>query len=45
MAGRTARFWCRAVGIDLATPLVETIGSESRSRFTGRIPKVMIEVQ
>ena len=33
------------VGIDLATPVVEAIGSEARSRFTGRIPKVTIEVQ
>lgn len=32
------------VGIDLATPVVETIGSESKSRFTGRIPKVTVEV-
>jgi len=33
------------VGIDLATPVVETIGSEAASRFTGRIPKVTIEVK
>ena len=33
------------VGIDLATPVVETIGSESESRFTGKIPKVTIEVK
>jgi arylsulfatase len=33
------------VGIDLATPVVETIGSESRSRFTGKIRKVSIEVK
>jgi arylsulfatase len=32
------------VGIDLGTPVVEAIGSEARSRFTGRIPKVVIEV-
>jgi len=32
------------VGIDLATPVVETIGSDSASRFTGRIPKVTIAV-
>jgi arylsulfatase len=32
------------VGIDLATPVVETIGSEERSRFTGHIPKVTVEV-
>ena len=33
------------VGIDLATPVVETIGAEARSRFTGRIPKVKIEIR
>jgi arylsulfatase len=33
------------VGIDLATPVVEAIGSEAKSRFTGRIPKVTIEVK
>lgn len=33
------------VGIDIATPVVETIGSERRSRFTGRIPSVTVEVQ
>ena len=33
------------VGIDLATPVVEVIGSEARSRFTGEIPKVTIEVK
>jgi arylsulfatase len=32
------------VGIDLATPVVEAIGAEAKSRFTGRIPKVTIEV-
>jgi len=32
------------VGIDLATPVVEQIGSEARSRFTGHIPKVTIEI-
>jgi arylsulfatase len=32
------------VGIDLATPVVEKIGSDSASRFTGRIPKVTIAV-
>jgi len=30
--------------IDLATPVVETIGSEAKSRFTGRSPRVTIEV-
>ena len=33
------------VGIDLATPVVETIGSEARSKFTGSIPKVVVEVK
>jgi len=33
------------VGIDLATPVVEAIGSEKKSRFTGKIPKVTIEVK
>jgi arylsulfatase A-like enzyme len=33
------------VGIDLATPVVETIGSEEKSRFTGRIPKVTVSVK
>jgi len=33
------------VGIDLATPVVEAIGSERRSRFNGRIPKVTVEIR
>jgi len=33
------------VGIDLATPVVEAIGSEHKSKFTGRIPKITVEVQ
>jgi len=33
------------VGIDLGTPVVETIGSEAKSRFSGRIRKVTIEVK
>jgi arylsulfatase A-like enzyme len=33
------------VGIDLGTPVVEAIGAEARSRFTGRIPKVAVEVK
>jgi len=33
------------VGIDLATPVVETIGSEKKSKFTGHIPKVTVEVK
>jgi arylsulfatase len=32
------------VGIDLATPVVEAIGAEARSRFTGKIDKVTVEV-
>jgi arylsulfatase len=33
------------VGIDLATPVVESIGAERKSRFTGRIPKVTVSVR
>jgi len=33
------------VGIDLATPVVEMIGSEKKSRFTGHIPKVTVEIK
>ena len=33
------------VGIDLGTPVVEVIGSEAKSRFTGKIPRVTIEVK
>ncbi len=33
------------VGIDLGTPVVEAIGSEAKSRFTGRIPQVTIAVR
>ncbi len=33
------------VGIDLGTPVVETIGAEAKSRFTGRIPKLTVEVR
>jgi arylsulfatase len=32
------------VGIDLATPVVETIGSEHQSKFNGTIKKVVIDV-
>jgi arylsulfatase A-like enzyme len=32
------------VGIDLATPVVEAIGAEARSQFTGTIRKVTVEV-
>lgn len=33
------------VGVDLGTPVVETIGAESKSRFTGHIEKVKVEVK
>ncbi|MEI6676170.1 MAG: sulfatase-like hydrolase/transferase, partial [Verrucomicrobiota bacterium] len=33
------------VGIDLATPAVAAIGSERKSKFTGRIPKLTVEVK
>ena len=33
------------VGIDLATPVVEEIGSETKSRFTGSITSVTVEVK
>jgi arylsulfatase len=33
------------VGIDLGTPVVESIGSEAKSRFSGRISKVTIDVR
>lgn len=33
------------VGIDLGTPVVEAIGAEAKSRFTGRIPKITVEVR
>ena len=33
------------VGIDLGTPVVEAIGAEAKSRFTGHIPKVTVQVQ
>jgi arylsulfatase len=33
------------VGIDLGTPVVESIGAEAASKFNGRIPKVTIEVR
>jgi hypothetical protein len=33
------------VGIDLGTPVVETIGADARSRFTGKIHKVIVEVK
>jgi arylsulfatase A-like enzyme len=33
------------VGIDLGTPVVEAVGAEAKSRFTGRIPKVTVEIR
>lgn len=33
------------VGIDLATPVVEAIGSGRKSKFTGRIPSLTIEAK
>jgi len=33
------------VGIDLGTPVVEAIGAEAKSRFTGRIPKLTLDVK
>ncbi len=33
------------VGIDLGTPVVEAIGAERKSRYTGRIPKMTVEVR
>jgi arylsulfatase len=33
------------VGIDLGTPVVEAIGSEAKSKFTGRIPKLTVQVR
>jgi arylsulfatase len=33
------------VGIDLGTPVVESIGAEAKSRFTGKIPKVTVQVR
>jgi hypothetical protein len=33
------------VGIDLATPVVEAIGAEAKSRFAGRIGRVTVEVR
>lgn len=31
------------IGIDLATPVVEAIGAEAKSRFNGHIPKLIVE--
>jgi arylsulfatase A-like enzyme len=33
------------VGIDLATPVVERIGAEAKSKFNGSIPKLTVEIK
>jgi hypothetical protein len=33
------------VGIDLTTPVVESIGAEGKSRFTIKIRKIVVEVK
>jgi arylsulfatase len=33
------------VGVDLGTPVVEAIGAEAKSRFSGRIPKLTVQVR
>jgi len=33
------------VGIDLGTPVVESVGSEAKSHFTGKIPRVTLEIR
>ncbi len=33
------------VGIDLATPVVERIGAEAKSKFNGSIPKLVVEIR
>jgi Sulfatase len=33
------------IGIDLGTPVVEAIGAEAKSKFTGRIPKLTVQVK
>lgn len=33
------------VGIDLATPVVERIGAEAKSKFNGSIPKLIVEIK
>ena len=33
------------MGIDLGTPVVEYIGAEAKSKFTGHITKVTVEVK
>jgi arylsulfatase len=33
------------MGIDLGTPVVEAIGAEAKSRFTGRVTRVAVEAK
>jgi arylsulfatase len=33
------------VGMDLGTPVVEAVGAEAKSHFTGKIPKVTLELR
>jgi arylsulfatase len=33
------------VGIDLATPVVERIGAEAKSKFNGSIPRLVVEIK
>jgi hypothetical protein len=33
------------VGIELGKPVIEAIGAEAKSRFTGQVPKVTLEVR
>jgi arylsulfatase len=33
------------VGIDLATPVVERIGAEAKSKFNGSISKLVVEIK
>ena len=33
------------VGIDLGTPVVEAIGAEAQSRYTGKIPSITIDIK
>jgi arylsulfatase len=33
------------VGMDLGTPVVEAVGAEAKSHFTGKIPKVILEIR
>jgi arylsulfatase len=33
------------VGVDLGTPVVESVGAEGRSRFNGKIPRVTVAVR